>query len=102
MFGSFIYWIKSLAIIRFLWWIVKNLWPIFVFLLFWPEIWEFLSQFEICRAAAWRIDDVWWEIKGTMAYRHVTEFLSDAWDWIVAFLRPGISAIGSFVSGLFD
>ena len=100
MYG-FIYWVKSLAIIRFIWWLVRNLWPVFVFLLFWPEIWDFLSQFQLCRDMAWRVTDVYWDMRGTMLYKEVADFCADAWDWMIGFITPGIRAVAGWITGLF-
>ena len=42
MIAAAIYYIRQFAIFRFLWWVLRNIWPFIVFLCFWPEIDSFI------------------------------------------------------------
>ena len=49
---DFIYWAKNLLIFRAVYWVIRNLWWVFVIVVFWPQIEDYLENFEF-----------WWELK---------------------------------------
>ena len=101
MFGSIIYFLRQYAIFRFLWKMIRNFWPLILILVFWPEISRFMSRFELWRICMERMKIFWVELTHTEIWLDVTGFLSDSLHWMIREIRPSLTVIGDFVSGIF-
>lgn len=84
---DFIYWAKNLLIFRAVYWGIRNLWWVFVIVVFWPQIEDYLENFEL-----------WWELKWAF-FDFVHELNSwSIWHWLL----DGIRSIWDFLVGLFN
>ena len=92
MIAAAIYYIRQFAIFRFLWWILRNIWPFIVFLCFWPEIDSFMSQFYLWREMMWRLEDFWWLLSRNEYFIAVSDFIKDAFGWNPALREHRLSA----------
>lgn len=91
--SAFIFWVKQAVVVRYLWWVVRNLWPFFVFLLFWPEISGFLARFgwfDVCMDALRRF---WWDLNMNPLFIDATGWLREGWAWAVDFASPLLGVI---------
>ena len=100
MIAAAIYYIRQFAIFRFLWWVLRNIWPFIVFLCFWQEIDSFMSQFYLWREMMWRLEDFWWALSRNEYFITVSDFVKDAFGWMFGEIRPNVAAIGGWIKGL--
>ena len=104
-----IYWLKQFVVVRWLWWVLRNLWPFFVFFRFWPEITGFMSRFEWWDVSVRTLSLEWIKFTHTGVYQSAASFLSDLADWAFGFASPLLTIIKdaaisvfNFVKGLFS
>lgn len=84
---DFIYWAKNLLIFRAVYWVIRNLWWVFVIVVFWPQIEDYLENFEF-----------WWELKWAFF-----DFVHELNQWDVWHsLLDGIRSVKDFFVGLFN
>lgn len=88
-----IYWLKSLAIVEFLVWLLRNCWTFLVIFLFWDDINSFMSQFELWRLCMERIQDVAYSFMGTELYYWLYWNIIGLGQSISAFLQPAVDTI---------
>ncbi len=91
--GAFIFWVKQLYVVKMIWWVIRNLWPFFVFLLFWPEISGFMSQFGWWDDAVFAVRDFWWDLQYSPVYVEITGWFRDIWGWMIDFAEPSLEII---------
>lgn len=83
---DFIYWAKNLLIFRAVYWVIRNLWWVFILIIFWPQIEDYLENFSL-----------WWDLKWAFA-----DFMRELESWqIWHSLMDGMHSIASFFKGLF-
>lgn len=99
MFSVIFYYVRQLAIFRFLWWLIRNLWPFLLFAAFWPVINGYMSRFPLWREMLYKVGDFVFVIQHTSAYIRITDFIEDAFRWMFGEIRPTLSAIGNAVKG---
>ena len=83
---NFLFWVKNLLIFRALYWVVRNLWWVFIIIIFWPAISDYLENFKF-----------YWELKWAF-YDFMRNLQSwQLWHWLVNVFR----SIVRFFIGLF-
>lgn len=84
---DFLYWVRNLLIFRALYWVVRNLWWVFILILFWPQIEDYLENFRF-----------WWELKWSFI-----DFKNELESWQIWHeLMAAFRSIGRFFIGLFN
>lgn len=83
---DFIYWAKNLLIFRAVYWVIRNLWWVFILIIFWPQIEDYLENFQLWWGLKWALIDFWRDLC--------------SWD-IWHSLMDGLHSIASFFKGLF-
>lgn len=95
MLSGLFYWLRGLAIVEFLIWILRNCWTFIVIFLFWDEINGFMSQFELWRLLMDRIHDAAWDFMNSPLYTYLSFWFSRFTDWFAIQLTDFIGSIKS-------
>ena len=97
-----IYYIKQFAIIRFLWNLLKCLWPLFILMIFWDDIDGFMCRYPLWNEAMGRIHDFWLVFSTSDIFIKCSSFLRSVGTEIAALARPVIRTVSDLIQGVFS
>lgn len=90
---DFIYWAKNLLIFRAVYWVIRNLWWVFVIVVFWPQIEDYLENFQLWWDVKWAFIDFLRELNSWEVWHRITDGIRSFWEFLGGLVQTIVDAV---------